>query len=275
MLSPAVEALIALALEEDLGRGDVTSEAIFDAQAMSSGQIVAKEPLTVAGIAIAAEVFARVDKETRFITRAEDGKRLGKGEIVAVVEGRTRALLSAERTALNFLQRLSGVATLTRRFVDAVAGTHARIVDTRKTTPGWRALDKLAVRAGGGANHRVDLAAGVLIKDNHVAACGSVKAAVERARAHAPHSLRVEVEVTELQQIDEALAARADIILLDNFDPPKVAIAVKAIAGRAIVEVSGGINLDTVRAFAEAGPDLISVGALTHSARAVDLSLEM
>ncbi|HEX9103499.1 MAG TPA: carboxylating nicotinate-nucleotide diphosphorylase [Polyangia bacterium] len=275
MLSPAVEALIALALEEDLGRGDVTSEAIFDAQAMSSGQIVAKEPLTVAGIAIAAEVFARVDKETRFITRAEDGKRLGKGEIVAVVEGRTRALLSAERTALNFLQRLSGVATLTRRFVDAVAGTHARIVDTRKTTPGWRALDKLAVRAGGGANHRVDLAAGVLIKDNHVAACGSVKAAVERARAHAPHSLRVEVEVTELAQIDEALAARADIILLDNFDPPKVAIAVKAIAGRAIVEVSGGINLDTVRAFAEAGPDLISVGALTHSARAVDLSLEM
>src|SRR5512142_2731188 len=158
MLSPAVEVLIALALEEDLGRGDVTSEAIFDAQATSSGQIVAKEPLTVAGLAIAAEVFARVDKETRFLVRVEDGKRLGKGEIVAVVEGRTRALLSAERTALNFLQRLSGVATLTRRFVDAVAGTRARIVDTRKTTPGWRALEKEAVRAGGGANHRVDLA---------------------------------------------------------------------------------------------------------------------
>jgi nicotinate-nucleotide pyrophosphorylase (carboxylating) len=242
---------------------------------MSSGQIVAKEPLTVAGLAIAAEVFARVDKTTRFIARVEDGKRLGKGEIVAVVEGRTRALLSAERTALNFLQQLSGVATLTRRFVDAVAGTSARIVDTRKTTPGWRALDKEAVRAGGGANHRVDLAAGVLIKDNHVAACGGVKAAVERARAHAPHSLRVEVEVTELAQIDGALAAGADIILLDNFDPPKVKRAVEQIAGRAIVEVSGGINLETVRAFAEAGPDLISVGALTHSARAVDLSLEM
>jgi len=275
MLSPAVETLIALALEEDLGRGDVTSEAIFDAAATASGQIVAKEPLTIAGVALAAEVFARVDRQTRFIARATDGQRLGKGEIVAVVEGRTRALLSAERTALNFLQRLSGVATLTRKFVDAVAGTRARIVDTRKTTPGWRALEKEAVRAGGGANHRVDLAAGVLIKDNHVAACGSVKAAVERARAHAPHSLRIEVEVTELAQIDEALAARADIILLDDFDPSKVAGAVAAIAGRAIVEVSGGINLDTVRAFAEAGPDLISVGALTHSARAVDLSLEV
>ena len=275
MLSPAVEALIALALEEDLGRGDVTSEAIFDAQAKVSGQIVAKEPLTVAGLAIAAEVFKRVDEATRFAARVDDGQRMGKGEIVAVVEGRTRALLSAERTALNFLQRLSGVATLTRRFVDAVAGTGARIVDTRKTTPGWRALDKEAVRAGGGANHRVDLAAGVLIKDNHVAACGGVKAAVERARAHAPHSLRVEVEVTELLQIDEALAAGADIILLDNFDPAQVKRAVEQIGDRAIVEVSGGITLETVRAFAEAGPDLISVGALTHSARAVDLSLEM
>jgi nicotinate-nucleotide pyrophosphorylase (carboxylating) len=275
MLTPAVETLIALALEEDLGRGDVTSEAIFDAAATASGQIVAKEPLTVAGIAIAAEVFARVDASTRFVARASDGQRMHKGEIVAVVEGRTRALLSAERTALNFLQQLSGVATLTRKFVDAVAGTRARIIDTRKTTPGWRALDKEAVRAGGGVNHRVDLAAGVLIKDNHVAACGGVKAAVERARAYAPHSLRVEVEVTERSQIAEALAAGADIILLDNFDPPTVRRAVDEIAGRAIVEVSGGITLETVRAFAEGGPDLISIGALTHSARAVDLSLEM
>src|SRR5258705_1323095 len=183
MLTPAVEALLALALEEDLGRGDVTSEAIFPAAQMSSAQIVAKEPLVIAGIAVAAAVFARVDRETRFIPRVEDGKRLETGEIVAVVEGRTRALLSAERTALNFLQRLSGVATLTRRFVDAVVGTRATIVDTRKTTPGWRALDKQAVLAGGGRNHRVDLAAGVLIKDNHVAACGGVRAAVERARA--------------------------------------------------------------------------------------------
>jgi nicotinate-nucleotide pyrophosphorylase (carboxylating) len=275
MLTPAVEALIALALEEDLGRGDVTSEAIFAAGDLSSGQIVAKEPLTVAGIALAAAVFVRVDRETRFIARAEDGQRLDPGAIVAVVEGRTQALLSAERTALNFLQRLSGVATLTRRFVDAVAGTRAMICDTRKTAPGWRALDKAAVRAGGGANHRADLASGVLIKDNHVAACGGVKAAVERARARAPHSLRIEVEVTELGQIEDALGAGADVVLLDNFTPAMVKQAVAQISGRALIEVSGGINLETVRAFAEAGPDRISVGALTHSARAVDLSLEL
>ncbi|HEY2749155.1 MAG TPA: carboxylating nicotinate-nucleotide diphosphorylase [Polyangia bacterium] len=275
MLTPAVEALVALALEEDLGRGDVTSEAIFAAGETAAGTIVAKEPLVVAGIEVAAAVFARVDRLSSFLPKLADGARAEKGAVVAVVEGRTRGLLSAERTALNFLQRLSGVATMTRRFVDAVAGTHARIVDTRKTTPGWRLLDKEAVRAGGGGNHRVDLAAGVLIKDNHVAACGGVKAAVERARARAPHSLRIEVEVTAIDQIEEALAAGADIVLLDNFEPATVARAVKQIAGRALVEVSGGINLDTVRAFAEAGPDLISVGALTHSARAVDLSLEM
>jgi nicotinate-nucleotide pyrophosphorylase (carboxylating) len=161
MLTPAVEALVALALEEDLGRGDITSEAIFGAGETASGQIVAKEPLVVAGLELAAAVFARVDGATRFTARVEDGRALGKGEVVAVVDGRTRGLLSAERTALNFLQRMSGVATLTRRFCDAVAGTRARICDTRKTAPGWRALDKLAVRAGGGANHRADLASGV------------------------------------------------------------------------------------------------------------------
>jgi nicotinate-nucleotide pyrophosphorylase (carboxylating) len=274
MLTPAVEALIALALEEDLGRGDVTSEAIFDGGALSSGQIVAKQPLVIAGIDVAAAVFARVDKEIRFIARCDDGRDFGPGEIVCVVEGRTRGLLAAERTALNFLQRMSGVATLTRLFVEAVVGTRAVICDTRKTVPGWRALDKLAVRAGGGANHRADLAAGVLIKDNHVAAAGGVKQAVERARARAPHSLRIEVEVTELAQIDAALAAGAEVILLDNFDVKRVKLAVAQIARRAVIEVSGGINLDTVRAYAEAGADRISVGALTHSARAVDLSLE-
>jgi nicotinate-nucleotide pyrophosphorylase (carboxylating) len=275
MLSPAIETLIDLALEEDLGRGDVTSDAIFDAAAQASGAIVAKEPLVVAGIPVAAAVFERVDGATRFLVRCEDGRRVEPGEIVAVVEGRTRALLSAERTALNFLQRMSGVATLTRRFVDAVAGTRTRICDTRKTAPGWRALDKWAVRLGGGANHRADLASGVLIKDNHVAAAGGVRAAVERARSRAPHSLRIEVEVTQLAQIDEALAAGAEVVLLDNMDPPRVAEAVARVAGRAVVEVSGGVTLATVRAFAVAGPDLISVGALTHSARAVDLSLEL
>lgn len=275
MLTPAVEALIALAIEEDLGRGDVTSEAIFDAAATSAGVIIAKEPLIVAGTAIAAAVFARVDGGTRVVVAAGDGARVGKGDGVIRVEGRTRGLLGAERTALNFLQRLSGVATLTRQFVDAVAGTRARICDTRKTTPGWRALDKLAVVAGGGVNHRADLASGVLIKDNHVIAAGGVRAAVERARERAPHSLRVEVEVTELAQIDDALAAGAEVVLLDNMNAALVREAVGKIAGRAIVEVSGGVNLQTVRAFAEAGPDRISVGALTHSARAVDLSLEL
>ena len=275
MLTPAIEALIALALEEDLGRGDVTSTVIFDAAAQTSGQIVAKEPLVVCGLRVGAEVFKRVDHETRFIGRCDDGRALEPGEIVAVVEGKTRGLLGAERTALNFLQRLSGIATLTRQFVDAVAGTRARICDTRKTAPGWRALDKWAVQVGGGANHRADLASGVLIKDNHVIAAGGVRAGVEKARAHAPHSLRIEVVVTELAQIDEALAAGAEVVLLDNMKAPDVAAAVKLIAGRAIVEVSGGVNLATVRGFAEAGPDRISIGALTHSARAVDLSLEL
>lgn len=257
MLTPATETLIRIALEEDLGRGDVTSEVIFAEDARAAGRIVAKEPLVVAGLEVARAVFLRVDGETRFDAVVADGQALEKGETVAQVSGRTRALLSAERTALNFLQRLSGVATLTRRFVGAVAGTRAVVCDTRKTAPGWRVLDKAAVRAGGGANHRADLASGVLIKDNHVAACGSVRAAVERARAGAPHGLRIEVEVTRLEQIDEALAAGAEVILLDNFQPDGVRRAVAAIGGRAVVEVSGGVNLETVRAYAEAGPDRI------------------
>lgn len=275
MITPTVEALIALALEEDLGRGDVTSEAIFGPGETSAGQIIAKEPLVLAGLTVAAAVFRRVDGAVRFSPRSEEGQALGSGAVVATVEGPTRSLLAAERTALNFLQQLSGVATLTRRFCEAVAGTSARICDTRKTTPGWRALDKEAVRLGGGVNHRADLAAGILIKDNHVAAAGGVEAAVARARARAPHSLRIEVEVTSRAQIEGALAAGAEVILLDNFAPAEVAAAVEQIAKRALVEVSGGMNLETVRAFAAAGPDLISVGAITHSARAVDLSLEL
>ena len=275
LLPPSVESLIALALEEDLGRGDVTSEVIFDNAAAARGRIVAKEPLVVAGIEIARAVFLRVDPEVRFDAVVAEGQRLESGEVVAQIAGRARSVLGAERTALNFLQRLSGIATLTRRFVDQVAGTRAVICDTRKTAPGWRALDKRAVVAGGGRNHRADLASGVLIKDNHVAACGSVKAAVERSRAGAPHGLRIEVEVTRLDQIDEAVAAGAEVILLDNMSPEQVERGVAQIAGRVVVEISGGVTLETVRSFAEAGPDRISVGALTHSARAVDLSLEL
>jgi nicotinate-nucleotide pyrophosphorylase (carboxylating) len=275
MLTPAMKQLIDLALEEDLGRGDPTSTAIFSDGDSCKGRIIAKEPLVVAGVEIARRVFHKVDKRCAFEPVVADGARLEKGEPVAVVAGPTRGVLGAERTALNFLQRLSGIATLTAKYVERVAGTRAVVCDTRKTAPGWRALDKLAVKAGGGANHRADLSAGVLIKDNHVAACGSVAAAVERARAHAPHTLRVEVEVTRLDQIEEAILARAEVILFDNFTPEMVKEGMVVVAGRVVVEVSGGINLDTIRAFAEAGPDRISVGALTHSPRAVDLSLEV
>ena len=275
-LTPAVEQLIALALEEDLGRGDVTSEAIFgDDDQARGGVIVAKEALTLCGGAIVEAVFRRVDARVQVGLLHPEGTRLSPKHRAIEVEGPVRSLLAGERTALNFLQRLSGIATRTRKFVDAVAGTQATIVDTRKTLPGWRHLDKRAVLVGGARNHRADLGSGVLIKDNHIAAAGSVRAAVERAQSRAPHGLRVEVEVTNVAQLDEALAAEAEIVLLDNMTPAQVKEAVQRIGGRALVEVSGGVTLDTVRAYAEAGADLISVGALTHSAPAVDLSLEL
>lgn len=274
-ITPAVSTLIDLALEEDLGRGDLTSEAIFSSEARARGALLAKQHLTLAGIEVAREVFRRVDPSVRFETRAVDGTRLAPGEMAAWIEGAARSVLSAERTALNFLQRLSGIATLTRRFVDEVAGTRAAIVDTRKTAPGWRALDKAAVRSGGGHNHRADLASGVLIKDNHIAACGSVTEAVRRARAGAPHGIKVEVEVTTRAQLGEALDAGAEAVLFDNVTPAEARELAAQVAGRVPVELSGGVRLDTVRAYAEAGVDLISIGALTHSAPAVDLSLEV
>ena len=277
MLTPAVEALIALALEEDLGRGDVTSEAIFAATQMRRrAQIVAKEPLVVAGIAVAAAVFARVDRETRFMPRVEDGERAAtRARSSPSSRGARARCLSAERTALNFLQRLSGVATLTRRFVDAVAGTRARIVDTRKTTPGWRALDKAAVRAGGGAQPSRRSGVGRAhqgqprrrvrrrARGGRAGARAGAALAARRGRGH-----RAARRSTRRSPPAPTSCCSTTSI------PPRWREAVAQIAGRALVEVSGGINLDTVRAFAEAGPDLISVGALTHSARAVDLSLE-
>ncbi|MSP63964.1 MAG: carboxylating nicotinate-nucleotide diphosphorylase [Myxococcales bacterium] len=268
-------ALIDLALEEDLGRGDVTSEAVLAAEATAGGAIIAKQRLVLFGVEIAEAVFRRVDVGIRFVRRAGDGEELSPGDVVATVDGPARAVLGAERTALNFLQRLSGIATLSRAFVRAVEGTRATVVDTRKTAPGWRALDKAAVRAGGAANHRADLASGILIKDNHIAACGSVGEAVRRARRQAPHGLRVEVEVSTLAALDEALAAGAEVLLLDNVAPQQAREMVERAAGRALIEVSGGVRLSTVRAYAEAGVDRISAGALTHSAPAVDLSLEI
>jgi nicotinate-nucleotide pyrophosphorylase (carboxylating) len=276
LLTPAVSRLIDLALEEDLGRGDVTAQAVFGAAGGSArGVLLAKQALVVFGMEVAAEVFRRVSPDIALAPRVVEGARVEPRTVVAEVAGPVVPLLAAERTALNFLQRLSGVATQSRRFADAVAGTRARVVDTRKTTPGWRLLEKAAVAAGGCANHRADLGSGILIKDNHVAAAGGVRAAVERARVRAPHTLRIEVEVTSLAQLDEALAAGADIVLLDNMSLETMRDAVgRAHEKGVLVEVSGGIRLESVRAIAELGPDLISAGALTHSAPAVDIALD-
>ena len=279
---PAIRRLIELALDEDLGRGDVTSRAVFGgAGALAGGppviaDMVAREPIVGFGLEIAATVFAMVDPQIAVELGCPDGTRVDRGAVLATVRGPAHGVLAAERTALNFAQRLSGVATLARRYADAVAGTGARVVDTRKTTPGFRALEKAAVAAGGCGNHRFDLGSGILIKDNHIAACGSVHAAVEAARARAPHPLRIEVEVGNLGELDEALAAGAEIVLLDNMSPAQVEVAAARAHGRGVlVEVSGGITLATIVDYAHAGADLISVGAMTHSAPAVDIGLDV
>jgi nicotinate-nucleotide pyrophosphorylase (carboxylating) len=277
-LTPAVSRLIDLALEEDLGRGDITTDATVGPEVRATGTIVARESVVVAGLGVAAEVFRRVDAGVRIETGRRDGDEIADGGDILQVSGGARGLLRAERTALNFLQRLSGIATLTRAFVKAIAGSRARIADTRKTFPGARALERLAVRAGGGSNHRHDLGSGVLIKDNHLAVAGSLAAAVRQSRAAAPHGMKIEVEVDTLDQLDQALAAGADIILLDNFAAADVARAVERAQRhqpRPLLEVSGGVTLATAPALAATGVDILSVGALTHSARAVDLSLEL
>jgi nicotinate-nucleotide pyrophosphorylase (carboxylating) len=276
MLTPAMKRLVALALEEDLGRGDVTAAAVLDGDGgPARAVLLAKQPLVLFGLDVAAYVCAEVSAEIRVVRRIADGTLVAAGTVVGEVLGPAVPVLMAERTMLNFLQRLSGVATQARRFADAVAGTRARVVDTRKTTPGWRGLEKAAVVAGGCANHRADLGSGLLIKDNHIAACGGVRSAVERARLRAPHPLRIEVEVKSLAELDEALAAGAEIVLLDNMPLDVLAQAIpRAHAGGARVEVSGGVTLDTVGAIARLGPDLISAGAITHSAPAADISLD-
>ncbi len=272
---PEVLRLIDLALAEDLGRGDVTTEAVIEREVPVTAAVVAREQLVVSGVDVARAVFARVDRHIKVLVRQASGTEVAPGAILLDVDGPASAVLAAERTALNFLQRLSGVATLAAKFAAAVAGTGARVVDTRKTTPGWRVLEKAAVRDGGCFNHRADLGSGILIKDNHVAACGGVKDAVERARARAPHPLRIEVEVDSLAQLDEAIAARADIVLCDNMAVDEVREAVKRAHAAGIkVEVSGGMNLMRAPLYAQAGADYISVGALTHSARAVDIALD-
>jgi len=271
-----IEDAVSRALREDLGlAGDITSIATIPADQTSAASIVAREPGIVAGLPVAQAVFRAVDSAVAFAAHAGDGDRVEAGAELARVSGATRALLAGERVALNFLGRLSGIATLTARYVDAVSGTRARITCTRKTTPGLRALEKYAVRAGGGVNHRYGLFDGVLIKDNHVAAAGGIGPAVTRARGAAGHMVRVEVEVDTLAQLDEALALGVDAILLDNMSLDELREAVARAGGAAILEASGGVSLDSVAGIAATGVDLISAGALTHSARCLDVALDL
>ncbi|MEO8277197.1 MAG: carboxylating nicotinate-nucleotide diphosphorylase [Thermoanaerobaculia bacterium] len=269
------ESLLRIALAEDLGRaGDITTDATVAIDAVAAAAIVARRAGAIAGLPMAEAVFRMLDARVEWQALASDGDVVAAGSPLARLHGPARAILTAERTALNLLGHLSGVATATRALVDAVAGTGARIVCTRKTTPGLRALEKYAVRCGGGSNHRFGLDDAVLIKDNHLVAAGGVKAAIERARAHAGHLVKIECEVQDLAQLDAALDAGVDVVLLDNMSPAELAVAVVRIGGRAIAEASGGITLATVRAVAETGVDLISVGWITHSAPTLDVALD-
>jgi nicotinate-nucleotide pyrophosphorylase (carboxylating) len=263
------------ALAEDVGAGDVTTEATVDEDATCTARLLLKEPGVVCGLPAVEAVFRALDPNVSFEQWAADGDRVSQAPSdLARISGRTRAVLTGERTALNILGRLSGIATITRRFVDAIDGTGAAILDTRKTTPGLRALEKYAVRCGGGRNHRFGLDDGVLAKDNHLRAAGGVRPAVERLRA-AGTGLPIEVEAETLDDAREAIAARAEQILLDNMPPELLREAVALVDGRATLEASGGVTLETVRAIAETGVDFVSVGALTHSARSLDVSLEV
>lgn len=270
-------AIVDLALREDIGTGDVTSLSTVSPDQEATARMWAKAEGVLSGITVAQYVFQRIDPTTTFEVLLANGSPLAKGTDLARISGNARSLLLAERVSLNLVQRLSGVATLTRKYVDAVAGTGARIVDTRKTTPGLRFLEKQAVEDGGGHNHRFGLADGVLIKDNHLAAVGGadrITRAIQMARESAPHTLRIEIEVTNLAEAMQAVEAGADVIMLDNMTVEQMHEAVRAIDRRALVEASGGVNLTTVRAIAETGVDLISVGALTHSAPSLDISLD-
>ena len=266
--------IVRTALEEDAADNDITSIATIPTERRSRCRIVARQRGVIAGIALAREAFRQRDSKASVRTTVKDGQLVNAGDDVMFITASPRGLLSAERVALNYLQRLSGIATLTHQFVDAVVGTSARILDTRKTTPGWRLLEKFAVRAGGGMNHRMDLGAAVLIKDNHLAALdGDVEMAVQRARALAPGK-PVEIECDRIEQVRAALAAGAEIVMLDNMTVAKLREAVALVDGQAVTEASGGVRLETVRAIAETGVDWISVGALTHSAKSLDLGLD-
>ena len=269
----AIRDLLEMALREDIGTGDITSESVVPAHVQAVGTIKAKSDGIIAGLDVAAEILRMLDPEVSFRKLVSDGDQVHSGQELAKAEGKARSILTAERTVLNFLQRLSGIATMTSEYVSAASGYSAKIIDTRKTTPGWRVLEKYAVRVGGGHNHRFGLYDAVLIKENHIAVAGGVAEAVARARERIPHTMKIEVEVETLDQVSEAIESGADIIMPDNMDVGAMAEAVKLINGRVIVEASGGIRLKDIPAIAATGVDLISIGALTNAAPPLDISM--
>lgn len=269
------EQLIRLALFEDSGLGDITSESILPKSRKGDGMIVAKQEGVLAGMAVVRQVFSTLDPTVKIKSRFRDGDAVKAGDTLLEVHGDLLCMLKSERVALNFLQRLSGIATLTRAFVRALGDARARLTDTRKTTPGWRALEKEAVRAGGGYNHRFSLFDGILIKDNHIAVAGGIEAAVAAVRDRTSHLMKIEVETTDMDEVKQALAAGADVIMLDNMPLSRMAEAVNLIDGRAIVEASGNVSLDTLADIAATGVDVISCGAVTHQARSLDLSMRI
>lgn len=271
----SVQHLIDIGLAEDIGPGDITTDSLVDPEVEGTGEIVAKEDLVLAGLTVARQVFETLDPAVVFTPAFQDGDRVKTGDRVLTVSGRLQTLLKGERTALNFLQRLSGIATQVRSFADALAGRSVRLVDTRKTAPGWRVLEKYAVRIGGAHNHRMGLYDGVLIKDNHIAVCGGIREAVDRARRGASHLVKIEVEVADLAGVRAALDVGADVIMLDNMDDAGIREAVGMVQDLALVEVSGGVTRADLTRLADLGVDIISSGALTHSARSVDLSMRI
>jgi nicotinate-nucleotide pyrophosphorylase (carboxylating) len=272
---PFLKRIIQFALEEDLGEGDVTTDAVIGPETIGKATLLAREELVLAGLTVFKQVFMEIGQGVQFEDFYKDGDLVPAGGKVCLLKGPMTIILKGERSALNFLQRMSGIATLTRRYVDKVGSSKLKVLDTRKTVPGFRWLDKYAVRTGGGSNHRFCLSDGILIKDNHIAAAGSITTAIRLTRKNAPHTLKVEVEVEDLAGVEEALKAGADIIMLDNMDLKQMRKAVKMVNGKALIEASGGINLDTIKDVAKTGIDFISVGALTHSPKAADFSLEI
>lgn len=270
-----IDNIILNALKEDMPMGDITTDSTIPADDCTKAYLIAKESGVIAGLDVAERVFQQLDPSVVFNREVEEGSHVQKGDIILEIDGNVRALLKGERTALNILQRLSGIATKTREFSDKIKDLQASIVDTRKTAPGLRILDKYAVKTGGGSNHRFCLSDGVLIKDNHIAACGGIKNAVQKAKKSVPHTVKVEVETESLEQVQEALESGADIIMLDNMTLEQMTEAVKLINKKALVEASGNVNLDRVRDIALTGVDIISVGELTHSVKALDISMRI